>query len=473
MAAIVTEFKLDFQVHVRKQDLPTYQSASAAYANTVPNAPIGIEFRQQKPGVFIVKTFNEKDAKKIENAALTYYYGVNLKNQCKVKFSKMPKFVFYSNPKWLTVDWVQDSGLRYATNDDFDEFFSGYGDIIVKTHDDKNELGMLNGRKKCRIDLNKGLEIERVKMMEMDVVTESGEKRCARAKIKFYYAGQPAFCRDCHIDHIGKCPEKIKLEEKQKEYAQARKSKVDTLLIGDSNLRHVNESATFADTNGASGAKIGHIANVIEQVQVGKYKNLIIHAGGNNVMPEADIHMDKWNKQVQSEVAKLSGALNKLAQNGTAIKIVSVPKTPATQVTKKTVKMRDTLNRELEAMVTKLNEGDGVSEAEMIKLADEEEATEGQYEDAKHYSQQRCATILEEIHNSMAKAGKSLIDVKRPMYIPLTVEKIYSGIYSTYRFGCPTCTIIGHSEDKCLLGLSQNKHRLSSDEDSSNLSKKR
>ena len=77
MASKTTEFKIDFTIHLQKSDLPSYQKATAAYAQTIPNAPLGIELRQQKPGIFIVKTFNEADSLKLENSSIIWYYGKN------------------------------------------------------------------------------------------------------------------------------------------------------------------------------------------------------------------------------------------------------------------------------------------------------------------------------------------------------------------------------------------------------------
>jgi len=68
------EFKLDFCAHLLKQDLPTYKNPMSSYMNTLQGAPLDIKFRPQRPGIFIITT-NEKDAKKLENNHLTFYYG--------------------------------------------------------------------------------------------------------------------------------------------------------------------------------------------------------------------------------------------------------------------------------------------------------------------------------------------------------------------------------------------------------------
>ena len=55
MASKTTEFKIDFTIHLQKSDLPSYQKATAAYAQTIPNAPLGIELRHQKPRILLLK----------------------------------------------------------------------------------------------------------------------------------------------------------------------------------------------------------------------------------------------------------------------------------------------------------------------------------------------------------------------------------------------------------------------------------
>ena len=59
--------------------------------------------------------------------------------------------------------------------------------------------------------------------------------------------------------------------------------KANTLLIGDYNLRLVNDQAFFAKTDCATGAKNGHIANTLKDVNLAENNNLVVHAGQNNV----------------------------------------------------------------------------------------------------------------------------------------------------------------------------------------------
>ena len=83
---------------------------------------------------------------------------------------------------------------------------SKFGTIIEPTHDDTNELGMKNGKKKLRIDLDKKLNIGRIQWIEAQVTSDEGEIKNTKGKIRVFYPGQPVFCRDCQTDHVGKCP---------------------------------------------------------------------------------------------------------------------------------------------------------------------------------------------------------------------------------------------------------------------------
>ena len=302
MATLITEYKLDFTLHLQKCDLPSYQKASAAYTQTVPSAPLKIEFRQQRPGIFIVKTFNEPDAQKLMDKYVTYYYGKNEMNQVKVFLIKLPKFKFYSNAKWVSFDWLNDGNLRFVKNNQLDDFLSEYGDVIVNVEEEKNEFGMLNGRRKARIDLNKGKHMERVQWLEFEVELEDGSKQKAKGKVKIFYQGQPVFCKRCSKDHDKKCPAQIKEEESLKDYEMKRQEKCINFTVSDSEFRHANQKALFSDTNVASGAKIGHIANVLENTDLLGYKNIVVNAGLNNMMLNCNTNIEKWQAQLTQEV---------------------------------------------------------------------------------------------------------------------------------------------------------------------------
>ena len=105
MSNCLIEFMLDFTAKLQKHELPTYQKVSSCSAQTLLSAPLNIMFRQTKPGVFILQTFNEKDTKKIEGKFITYEYkNKKQKRQINVHFKKLLKYKFYSNAKWINID---------------------------------------------------------------------------------------------------------------------------------------------------------------------------------------------------------------------------------------------------------------------------------------------------------------------------------------------------------------------------------
>ena len=55
------------------------------------------------------------------------------------------------------------------------------------------------------------------------------------------------------------------------------KKETKTLMMGDSNMRRINEKAFYVKTDCATGAKIGHVANSLEWTTAGEHENIIIH----------------------------------------------------------------------------------------------------------------------------------------------------------------------------------------------------
>ena len=94
-------------------------------------------------------------------------------------------------------------------------------------------------------------------------------------------------------------------EAAEAEGEKARALKTKTLLIGDSNLRRVNEKAFYAKTDCATGAKIGHIANSLVWTSTGEHENVIIHAGQNNVSTDPKVEIGTWEKQMKQEHNKV------------------------------------------------------------------------------------------------------------------------------------------------------------------------
>ena len=218
-------------LHVKKCDLSSYAKESAAFQQTVNNYPLKMQFRMQRPGIFVLKTYNETDCKKLKNKCVTFYYGPKQEKQVRVDLVKMPKFQFYANAKWITFDWLDEGNLRYVKNSQLDEFCKEYGEIISNFEEEKNEFGMLNGRRKGRVNLTKGKNIERIKWVNFDVELEDGTTQNARGKLKIFYQGQPVYCKRCAQDHENRCPQLIKEDALLKDYDENRKQSINSNLF--------------------------------------------------------------------------------------------------------------------------------------------------------------------------------------------------------------------------------------------------
>ena len=431
------DFGLDFTKHVPKGFLPNHRKATSAFVQTVKQYPHDIIFRQtNKQGYFVIHAKSREDAQKLEGQKVMYEYGPNNKHKVKVKLEKMDPYQFRTNAKNVYFDWIFDSGLRYAGNEDFDEWLSDYVTIVTPTTDDKDrETGFKNGRKRTYVDFNKNREIPRFVELEIDVTLPDGSKEIAKGKVKITYKDQPIFCRTCNAEHIGACPIRKREFETIKAAESERAPLIKTLIVGDSNLRHVDQLGTTANVHSATGAKIGHVANALRSEEPGSYENIIIHAGQNNINEETKINFAQWENQIRSEVTQLTQQLQRI--DATA-KIIEVPESLAATGSPLANKMRDLINEELRGVVNVLDNAEYIKvEAE---IGDDEEA----WSDYRHYSQVMCGKVLESIDATFPETNKLIRRGK-----PFTTAKKYSRVTPSYRFGCGNCTTIGHFEDAC------------------------
>ena len=67
--------------------------------------------------------------------------------------------------------------------------------------------------------------------------------------------------------------------------------------------------------------------------------------------------------------------------------------------------------------------------------------------DELHISKKQTEKLLQTVDSSLV--GYDLIVKERPDFIPVTVDKIYSAVYSSYALGCNICARIGHCETTC------------------------
>ena len=427
------EFKVDFTKSVPFRHCPNSQEAAALYIQCVANAPMDIEFRQVKTGIFNITVSSEADKKRLENKFITYDFGdrTHELHSAKVPLLLQKTRQFFENPKWVTIDKLYDSALRYATNEEIDDFLKMYGDIIVPTHDN-DKFGFRTGKRKARIDIKKDLE----RWQEVEIKTMiDGKEIMAKGRVNFYYRGQPYFCKNCQEPHHEKCPQQIVKQALEKQGESIRLQKTQSLLIGDSNLRRVNENAFYAKTDCATGAKIGHIANTLDFVKKEESKIVICHVGQNNITHDDEVSMEDWSQQTQNEVKSLKEKLSKFE---TAV-IVGVPPAPWCKKNKRTGEMRKKINNAFKALAH-----DNMN-IKYVDIEQEDEDDEGNWEDERHMTEKFTGYVLGKIAGKMQEITGDPFYIKN---IPWTAERKYSKVRPTYRYGCEVCTQIG-CHDNC------------------------
>lgn len=433
------EFQLDFTQGVPHRFCPKYKDVAALYVQCLSQPPMDIEFRELKRGIFMIGVYNDQQKEKLQGKSLVHDWG---DKRHEMKSTTIPlilqkKRAFHQNPKWVTIDKLYDSALRYATNEQLDAFFSDFGDLIIPTHDHKEaEYGFKTGKKQVKLDLKE--DIERWRDVEMNVKIDTKEVT-VKGRVNIYYRNQPYFCRDCKETHQEKCPKRVLQEVAEAEGEKERLSKVNTLLIGDSNLRRVNEKAFYCKTDCASGAKIGHIANSLQHVTTDEYKNVVVLAGLNNIMQDNEVDTGELDAQIKNEVNNLKTQLSKFDR---AI-VIGVPPAPSSQKTEKQKKQRKKIN----AAFQKLTKDNLKIRYVQIEQEDEDDRIGGSnWEDPQHMTEKFTKYMLGKVSDSMLdiQAGNFFIEQK-----PWTCSQIHRGVSNSYKYGCDSCTLTGHSKESC------------------------
>ena len=429
------EFKLDFTVSVPYRYCPTLQEAKVNYIQQIAQAPMDIEFRDLRTGIFLITVDTEADKKRLMGKSLSYDFGEkpHTLHTAKVPFILQEKRAFYANPKWVTIDKLYDSGLQYVSHEQVDVFLARYGTIIVPTKYKTDVHGFRTGKRDARIDLK--VDIDRWQSVAMKVEVD-GKEVDVTGKVNFFYKGQPYNCRDCQEVHSEKCPQKVTREVAEAEGEKFRTIATKTLMVGDSNMRRINEKAFYAKTDCATGAKIGHVANSLEWTAASEHENVIIHAGQNNVSIDPKVEINTWEKKMKDEVTKLENQV----KNFKNVLLVGVPPAPWCRKTDKTKLMRKKVNKALQGMTSNPK----------IKFLEIEQSTDddddANWEDDRHMTERFTNFVMSKICVEMYELQEGPFFIKN---VPWTCKGKYSGLNSTYRLGCDECTGMGHSSEKC------------------------
>ena len=221
----------------------------------------------------------------------------------------------------------------------------------------------------------------------------------------------------------------------EKKAAKEDTPSIKTLVVGDSNLRHVDQLGTTAKVLSSTRAKIGHTANALKFEELNEYENLVLHTGQNNIDMKPDVIFAQWENQVRFEINQLTQQLKKF---GGEKKIIAVPESELACTNDQSIKMRTTINELLRELACKLEKN------EIIEIDDDLGDDEEAWVDYRHYSEIMCGKVLETVNLTYTGENKLLTRGKKA-----TSSRKYHGVHPSYRVGCGQCTRIGHSEERC------------------------
>ena len=191
------DLQLDFTIYLPTHLCPNYSKVVSLLNQTVAEWPKGSAMLTGNRGVFNIKLWDKEKAKKLLGKKVVYYYeGDKSKENVKVTIKEKPSYLRYENPKYITVMGFDRSPADLLTNEQLDKILEQFGTIIDPTQDVFAE-SFLTGKKKLRLDLNKGKEIPR----DFHAQVETPTGRSLTANLRVYYRDQPYHCAiSCQMD---------------------------------------------------------------------------------------------------------------------------------------------------------------------------------------------------------------------------------------------------------------------------------
>jgi hypothetical protein len=353
-------YYLDFTSHIPQQLCPNRNELIRFLNQEVSDLPKGNILIQEKPGIFKVKIYDKVKGATFENKVVNYFLpsDTNGKKTIKLKFEKRESSR-YIRPRYVTVTGLHNSDLGdHITHEQLNTFFGGFGDVINPVSDvfEAEDAVWRLDKKRLFIDLNRGMDIPRMNPFEMTV-----DGKPIRGQIRVTYREQPYLCRRCGVDHTFNCP---KWEEEKKREAVIKNLKAEntkTMIVGDSNLKLVNSDAILADVISSSGAKVGHVNNILKSENLERYDNIVVMAGINNI-PSAQVSFEEGTvfEKTKEEINALAETLDPLVKKGKNIILVSIPDAPHCRQSQKSVQLRNRINKHLADTTKKLNSKSGM-----------------------------------------------------------------------------------------------------------------
>ena len=452
------DLQLDFSTVLPEHLTPNFNKVVTILTQTLSDFPRGgAMLTKERRGVYAIKVYDKTKAEKLLGKKVEYYFeGDKSTKKVVITIQQKPAHFRYKNPKYVTMVGFDKFPAEKIENSQLDKILSAFGTIIVPTDDVYAADIFLTGKKKCRIDLDKEVDIPRDLFVEF--AAEPDKKH--GTSIRVFYKDQPYFCRRCSERHVGNCPEwEIEQSEKQtvKEF---KKEKSVTAMVGDSNFRYLNEGGLMASVTSISGGKIGHICNQLKFENFDNTKNVVLSAGHNCLNDLVELGRPIWEKRVSNELKEYEAVTKQLASRGKKVFILSIPPTPFSSKTKEMKEARTWINQKLSGMVQRVISGLKKDEGGMVAFIDENEGnynTSTDFDDDKHLSPLAVEKLVSKLNEILPSAHK----LKDERLKGKTTCRLYKGCHGTYPIGCNVCTQVNHNEQICPLKNGKEKRNRS------------
>ena len=117
-------------------------------------------------------------------------------------------------------------------------------------------------------------------------IPKPGSRTGQLIPVRITYRGQQFYCARCQQLHLGQCPVKVAFYAALEERA---KLDIDTMIVSDSTLRHVDATGLRADVICMSGGRLGHVAHVLlDEPTIASKTNIIVLAGVNDITRDGE-----------------------------------------------------------------------------------------------------------------------------------------------------------------------------------------
>ena len=278
------------------------------------------------------------------------------------------------------------------------------------------------------------------------------------------YREQPYQCRRCGTEHTTNCP---KWEEEKKREAVIKNLKEEntkTIFVGDSNLKLINSDSILADVISSSGAKVGHINNILSTENLEPYENIVLLAGINNI-PTAQTSYEESLvfDQTKTELDQLCETLEPQVRLGKNVILVNIPDAPHCRSSQKAVQLRNRINKQMETMTKKMN---SKTPRSSMQVLDWETTTEEDFSSVKGISEKLTATLVGRVDGILKNKLRATYLVGTQHTAPA-----YRKVTPVYPLGYNKCTMTGHSEGECSVDFAKKGLNLSNSNENQSYAK--